>query len=326
MPSTTHAEESDARKPGISELASTLIGVTDPDQQPTRQDIERQVRDYFPSEVAACEEFLDFAAEMMEASPWRGRPVRDSQPADRLIAAEAARGLKTYRGSLDASLGGFGPQAAMLNRALFEGMATTCWACRNPKLAAERFAKHQCHHRALWSKRYLASGVIQAPLPDLPGPREMRELDRLFGRWGDKLWCGMPLHKLVDEISEQWDDRMRLKGFFVIAHASNNELQHTTVRSIMQPVRETDTNFQVDAGPSLQGVQQALHGALWTYAYMLRAVADYFEVHGRGVIMSLFQRCESVFWPLDSDLLRKTGRNDQCPCGSGRKFKHCHGK
>jgi len=20
------------------------------------------------------------------------------------------------------------------------------------------------------------------------------------------------------------------------------------------------------------------------------------------------------------------GRNDDCPCGSGRKFKHCHGK
>jgi uncharacterized protein len=21
----------------------------------------------------------------------------------------------------------------------------------------------------------------------------------------------------------------------------------------------------------------------------------------------------------------KTGRNDPCPCGSGKKFKHCHG-
>jgi preprotein translocase subunit SecA len=23
---------------------------------------------------------------------------------------------------------------------------------------------------------------------------------------------------------------------------------------------------------------------------------------------------------------RKVGRNEPCPCGSGRKFKHCHGK
>ena len=22
----------------------------------------------------------------------------------------------------------------------------------------------------------------------------------------------------------------------------------------------------------------------------------------------------------------RTGRNDACPCGSGKKFKHCHGK
>ena len=22
----------------------------------------------------------------------------------------------------------------------------------------------------------------------------------------------------------------------------------------------------------------------------------------------------------------KVGRNDPCPCGSGKKFKHCHGK
>jgi uncharacterized protein YecA (UPF0149 family) len=24
-------------------------------------------------------------------------------------------------------------------------------------------------------------------------------------------------------------------------------------------------------------------------------------------------------------LLAKTGRNDPCPCGSGKKFKNCHG-
>lgn len=23
---------------------------------------------------------------------------------------------------------------------------------------------------------------------------------------------------------------------------------------------------------------------------------------------------------------KKVGRNDSCPCGSGKKFKHCHGK
>ena len=27
----------------------------------------------------------------------------------------------------------------------------------------------------------------------------------------------------------------------------------------------------------------------------------------------------------DADNFKKVGRNDRCPCGSGKKFKHCHG-
>jgi len=26
------------------------------------------------------------------------------------------------------------------------------------------------------------------------------------------------------------------------------------------------------------------------------------------------------------NFMPKVGRNDPCPCGSGKKFKHCHGK
>ena len=43
-------------------------------------------------------------------------------------------------------------------------------------------------------------------------------------------------------------------------------------------------------------------------------------------------RTESVFNEDDEDFEEvpaewlKTGRNEQCPCGSGKKFKHCHGK
>ena len=25
-------------------------------------------------------------------------------------------------------------------------------------------------------------------------------------------------------------------------------------------------------------------------------------------------------------IAQKIGRNDPCPCGSGKKYKHCHGK
>jgi len=29
--------------------------------------------------------------------------------------------------------------------------------------------------------------------------------------------------------------------------------------------------------------------------------------------------------PDDPDSWGKVGRNESCPCGSGKKFKHCHG-
>lgn len=27
----------------------------------------------------------------------------------------------------------------------------------------------------------------------------------------------------------------------------------------------------------------------------------------------------------EKELVEKLGRNDPCPCGSGKKYKHCHG-
>ena len=33
---------------------------------------------------------------------------------------------------------------------------------------------------------------------------------------------------------------------------------------------------------------------------------------------------EKTFKNISQDL-KKVGRNEKCPCGSGKKFKHCHG-
>jgi preprotein translocase subunit SecA len=30
--------------------------------------------------------------------------------------------------------------------------------------------------------------------------------------------------------------------------------------------------------------------------------------------------------PQDPNSWGKVGRNESCPCGSGKKFKHCHGR
>ena len=31
-------------------------------------------------------------------------------------------------------------------------------------------------------------------------------------------------------------------------------------------------------------------------------------------------------FPVDPKQFAGVGRNDPCPCGSGKKFKHCHGR
>src|SRR5215469_664193 len=97
--------------------------------------IERDAREYFPRYMHAYEQLLALAVEMLEhEDPWRGRPIDTDRRADSLIAVEAARGLKTYRAVLHLCLGGFGQQAAMLDRSLFEGMVVTHWVHANPDL------------------------------------------------------------------------------------------------------------------------------------------------------------------------------------------------
>jgi preprotein translocase subunit SecA len=37
------------------------------------------------------------------------------------------------------------------------------------------------------------------------------------------------------------------------------------------------------------------------------------------------RRCAAIMLQLQQDYARKVGRNDPCPCNSGKKYKKCHG-
>ncbi|EON15419.1 preprotein translocase subunit SecA [Pandoraea sp. SD6-2] len=50
------------------------------------------------------------------------------------------------------------------------------------------------------------------------------------------------------------------------------------------------------------------------------------EDAGRPVVAALAHAASAAAAAVDGELLPKVGRNDPCPCGSGKKFKHCHGK
>ena len=290
----------------------------------SREEVEGLTREHFGRQVTACEDVLSLAAELLEADPWRGRPITDSL-ADKAIAAEAARGFKTFRGSFDAAIGGFGPQAAMLNRSLFEGMAVAYWVRANPDEAADMFHKHRRLARDKWNRRLVAQG--EPPLDDLPDEAEMQQLKELFGgEWSTKLWCGMSLHELVGAIEPQWDEPSELRRFYRIAHADHTETDHTTAMSLASPViTDDEVGFRVDSGRSLQYVARGLFAGFWSYSHMLRLATDYFEIDGRERVVPAFERGMGLIAPLDETEAKAVGRNDPCPCGSGVKYKRCHG-
>jgi hypothetical protein len=292
----------------------------------TRAEAEERVRADLGPQVAACERFMEFSWEIIGTEPWTGRPISEDL-AERLIASEMSRGFKSYRGVLDAALGGYGPQGAMVDRSLFEGMAVAHWVKLNPELAEDRFRKHMRHNAAMWNKRLGAHGQkgVELTLTEA----EVKEYDKLFGPWGDKLWCGMPMHKLIDEIEREWEEgerRSELRFMFAVAHADNTETMHTTAMSLTSSIVQDNLDgLRTEAGPSIFQVDRALLGALWPWAHMLRMAADYFELNGADRVDDEFIKARASFISLSDELLAGTGRNDPCPCGSGKKFKKCHG-
>jgi SEC-C motif len=291
----------------------------------TRAEAEERVRADLGPQIAACERFAQFSWEVIGTEPWTGRPITEDV-AERLIAAEMSRGFKSYRGVIDAALGGYGPQGAMVDRSLFEGMAVAHWVKLNPTLAAERFRKHTKHSTAMWNKRLGAHGqeTVEIEISEV----EAKEHNKLFGPWGDKLWVGLPMHKVISEIEVDWDEgepREELRFMFAIAHADNTETMHATAMSLTSAVIEHNDALQAEAGPSIFQVDRALLGALWPWAHTLGMAAEYFELDSADRVRDEFLKARASFLSLSDELLASAGRNDPCPCGSGKKFKKCHG-
>ena len=53
---------------------------------------------------------------------------------------------------------------------------------------------------------------------------------------------------------------------------------------------------------------------------LARAGADTLARHG------FYPQAEPERNPNDPTSWGKVGRNENCPCGSGKKYKHCHGR
>lgn len=294
----------------------------------SREEAEHKIRASFPREVAACEELLNFAVRNV-LETWNGRPIDGA--ADELLGAEIARGTKTFRASFDLCLGGFGPQSAMLNRSLFEGMAVAHWISANPEIAIERFARHERYSGIIWRER-LSSRGWQDPDDDADAlsDEERGRFVTEFGRRAERPWYGISnSKKLVEAIEHMWPEgapRTDLWDFYSVPQADNNLSLHSSSRAyVTAVVARQPTMLTLDAGPSVVQVKRGLLGAFWSFAQLLGLMLDHFDSPARPEMDAFYPRARAAFWDVDPAVLRKTGRNDPCPCGSGVKFKKCHG-
>ena len=55
----------------------------------------------------------------------------------------------------------------------------------------------------------------------------------------------------------------------------------------------------------------------------MRLMADLLESNRPPAQIMRWYVIEDAKWKAEAD---KIGRNEPCPCGSGRKTKHCHGR
>jgi hypothetical protein len=228
---------------------------------------------------------------------WKG-PSIDIKSVGPIIVAEGARATKTYGAVLRLLAGGFGPQAAMLSRSMFEGMAIAHWAHAKPELAIERFKKHGRHSQLLWSDALLKAEPNEPPAASPETPEELNELRRLFGTYGTKLWTGhQSLYQLLPEIEGQWPDgasRAELWWFFRVAHRDNNQTLHSTALGLSAGVARSPDHLALDVGASDLQVGRALSGSLWVYHQTVTLLWDHFALPGREALGDVLRRAWST--------------------------------
>jgi hypothetical protein len=122
----------------------------------TDREVRRLISREYGQEIRACRELLDYA--VAELQSWSGRPIK--RGAGRIIVAEAARGTKTLDAVLHLCEGGYGEQATMLNRSLFEGMAIAHWVSDDRREAVGLFTRHATYSALLWEGRFDALGWL----------------------------------------------------------------------------------------------------------------------------------------------------------------------
>jgi hypothetical protein len=248
-------------------------------------------------ELTASRAVLNFA--LRELSAWSGRPIK--RGADRIVLAEGARGTKTFDAVIRLCEAGFGEQALMLDRSLFEGMAVAHWVATNRREAVGLFTRHAKFNALLTYEALDRLGWLteqDSPLRPSVRPKRRKEFVNLFGLHGTRSWVGRNVVTILEEIEGQWDEQGRaaLWDFHDVAYRLSNQILHSTATSISVAfTRRSPTQLAVTATSSNQLVAPALYAAYWTYGQLFTLLADVFKLTSGEAFRDLWQTGGQTF-------------------------------
>jgi hypothetical protein len=261
------------------------------------EEVRRFIEHTYASELDGCRRLLEFA--ITELHAWSGRAVK--RGADRIIIAEGARATKTFAAVTRLCELGFGEQASMLNRSLFEGMAVAHWVAEHRREAVGFFSRHQKFSALLWYETLERLGWLdetdRARRPRV-GPKKRAEFVGLFGQFGTAPWVRRNLPTVIREIEHMWDERGRaqLWEFHDVPHRHANQMLHSSVTAVgATTVGATRDALHLTMGPSNQLVSQALLSGFWMYGQVFGLLRDVFKLKKADVFRTMFDAGYEAF-------------------------------
>jgi hypothetical protein len=200
--------------------------------------IREEVKRQFNLELSAVRE-LNALSERFLMAISAGRGMRHR--ADSIIAFSAVRETTTFQAALRLAEFGFGRQAMMLTRSMFEGMAVACWVAANREQAVDRFDKANEFEIHLLREKVLASQPdVEISDAGRLDSQRIAECEDLFGKNNQRLWTGHDsIWALVKDIEDRWEDAEReaLKLYLRYEHERNNKELHPSASALFASVK-----------------------------------------------------------------------------------------
>ena len=263
----------------------------------------------FEREFAACKRMLHFIKhEILEGH--RDLPTQ----VDHVVLLETTKVVNTFEAILHLALDGFGVQAEMLLRPMFEAVVTAAWAQRHPVDVEARYPLHREFLLNLWARARRESGLYaDIGTPDPLSPEDEARAVAWFGQFGQRSWTGHSFREMAQEFVElaESPNDLHLANYLKLVHPFVNWMLHSSGLSFYRLLAFEEEGPTATVGPSRVAIRDAMDMG-WNLAVLV--VDVYMDQFGLEP-GDRFSRCALDVWAAfkGPDLIKNLGRNDPCP-------------